>query len=127
MLPAPAGGRAAPAGDRQLRETGRPATRRDVIDLLSQSTGVPCDLLDDSKPLDLAEVRSFFERRIIGQPEAVGAVVDVVTLIKAGLTDPGKPFSVMLFVGPTGVGKTELARALAEYIFGDAGGCSDSI
>ena len=103
------------------RETGRPATRRDVIDLLSQSTGVPCDLLDDSKPLDLAEVRSFFERRIIGQPEAVGAVVDVVTLIKAGLTDPGKPFSVMLFVGPTGVGKTELARALAEYIFGDAG------
>jgi ATP-dependent Clp protease ATP-binding subunit ClpC len=50
----------------------------------------------------------------------VEAVLDLVTLIKAGVTDPGKPFAVFLFVGPTGVGKTELARALAEFIFGDA-------
>jgi ATP-dependent Clp protease ATP-binding subunit ClpC len=66
-------------------------------------------------------VRAFFEARIMGQPEAVDAVVDLVTLVKAGLTDPGKPFGVLLFVGPTGVGKTELARALAELLFGDPG------
>lgn len=103
------------------REPGRPVTRRDVLDVLSQSTGVPAGLLDDATPLDLSALQTFFEQRVMGQSEAVAATIDVVTLIKAGLTDPHKPFSVMLFVGPTGVGKTELARALAEYIFGDPG------
>src|SRR5262249_23724210 len=58
--------------------------------------------------------------RVMGQPEAIDAVVDLVTLVKAGLNDPNKPLGVFLFVGPTGVGKTELARALAEHLFGDA-------
>ena len=96
-----------------------PVQRRDILVTLSRSTGVPVDLLDDSTPLDLPALRGFFESRIIGQSDAVEAVVDLVTLVKAGVTDPGKPFGVMLFVGPTGVGKTELARVLAEYIFGD--------
>ncbi len=102
------------------KESGRPVSYRDVLDSLSKSTGVPADLLDDTIPLDQAKVRAFFERRIMGQTEAVDTVIDLVTLIKAGLSDPQKPFSVMLFIGPTGVGKTELARTLAEYIFGDA-------
>ncbi len=101
------------------KEAGRAVTYRDVLDALSKSTGVPADLLDDSIPLDHEAVRRFFERRIIGQTEAVDAVVDLVTLIKAGLSDPQKPFGVMFFIGPTGVGKTELARALAEFIFGN--------
>lgn len=104
----------------RVKESGQPATRRDILDVLSQSTGIPADLLDDGTPLDLAKLRAFFDQRIIGQNEAVDAVVDVVTLIKAGLTDPNKPFNVLLFIGPTGVGKTELARALAEFIFGDS-------
>lgn len=98
---------------------GASVTVRTILDVVSQSTGLPADLLDDSIPLDLTELKGFFEKRIIGQPEAVEAVIDLLMLIKAGLTDQGKPFGVFLFVGPTGVGKTELARALAEYVFGD--------
>ncbi len=110
--------RAVMEGRRGNRE---PVRRRDILVTLSQSTGVPVDLLDDTAPLDLERLRGFFETRIIGQCDAVEAVVDLVTLVKAGVTDPNKPFGVMLFVGPTGVGKTELARVLAEYIFGDPG------
>jgi ATP-dependent Clp protease ATP-binding subunit ClpC len=98
-----------------------PLSERDVLATLSTSTGIPVDFLDDAIPLDRGIVREFFEQRVMGQPEAVDAVVDLVTLIKAGLTDPNKPFGVLLFVGPTGVGKTELARALAELLFGDPG------
>jgi ATP-dependent Clp protease ATP-binding subunit ClpC len=102
------------------REAARPLVFRDVLDSLSRSTGIPADLLDDSVPLKQHEIKEFFEKRVIGQPKAVEAVVDLVTLIKAGVTDPNRPFGVFLFAGPTGVGKTELARALAEFIFGDA-------
>ncbi|MBN8246116.1 MAG: AAA family ATPase [Verrucomicrobia bacterium] len=104
-----------------VKDAGRIPVPRDVLSVLSSSTGIPVELLDDGRPLDLAALNGFFEQRIVGQPEAVAAVVDVVTLIKSGLTDPNKPFGVLLFVGPTGVGKTELARALAEFIFGEAG------
>jgi ATP-dependent Clp protease ATP-binding subunit ClpC len=102
------------------KESGRAVTFRDVLDILSKSTGVPGDLLDDAIPLNAVALRKFFEEKIIGQSEAVQAVIDLITMIKAGVTDPAKPFAVFLFVGPTGVGKTELARALAEFIFGDA-------
>ncbi len=98
-----------------------PVCERDVLTTLSTSTGIPIDFLDDAVPLDREQVRAFFEARVMGQPEAVDAIVDLVTLVKAGLTDPGKPLGVLFFVGPTGVGKTELARNLAELLFGDAG------
>jgi ATP-dependent Clp protease ATP-binding subunit ClpA len=101
-------------------EPGHSISLGDILNSVSQSTGIPADLLDDSVPLNHEELRRYFEIRVIGQPKAIDAIVDLVTLIKAGVTDPQRPFGVFMFVGPTGVGKTELARALADYIFGDA-------
>ncbi|HZI50349.1 MAG TPA: AAA family ATPase, partial [Terriglobia bacterium] len=102
------------------KNSGRVPSFREILDILSRSTGIPSDLLDESVPLSQDATKNFFNSKIIGQPGAVDAVVDLVTLIKAGVTDPNRPFGVFMFVGPTGVGKTELARALAEFIFGDS-------
>jgi ATP-dependent Clp protease ATP-binding subunit ClpC len=93
----------------------------DVVAQFIKKTGLPETFLRDDLPLVLDEVRQSFEAQIIGQPEATLAAARLVTTIKAGLTDPGRPFGVLLFCGPTGVGKTALARAVADFCFGAAG------
>ncbi|MCO5168984.1 MAG: AAA family ATPase [Planctomycetes bacterium] len=111
---------------RDAAEAGAPVTSRvevapsRVLATLSHLSGVPGQLLDDAVPLDLEAVTRFFHERVLGQDEAVEAVVDLISLVKAGLTDPTRPLGVLFFVGPTGVGKTEMAKALAEFIFGSA-------
>lgn len=89
-----------------------------LVESVAKSTGLPVWLLEDKSPLDPARARDFFRRQVIGQEEPVEAIVDLITLIKAGLTDPTRPLGVFLFIGPTGVGKTELAKSLAEFVFG---------
>jgi ATP-dependent Clp protease ATP-binding subunit ClpC len=92
----------------------------DVVTTLSQMTGIPLDLLDERATLDLTALRARFEKRILGQPEAIDVLVERVAMIKAGVTDPTRPLGVFLFAGPTGTGKTEIAKTLAEALFGSA-------
>ncbi len=99
------------------KETNRPIELSDFVEALSNLTGLPSNILDDRERLDLAELRSFFNQRVMGQQEAVDTLVDRIAMIKAGLTDPEKPSGVFLFVGPTGTGKTEIAKALSEFLF----------
>ena len=90
----------------------------DVITTLSQLTGLPNNLLDQRRALDLESLRRFFNQRVMGQTEAVDCLVERVAMIKAGVTDPTRPSGVFLFAGPSGTGKTEIAKTLAEWLFG---------
>src|SRR5262245_12589833 len=87
-----------------------------VTTAFARETGLPLFLLEDSVRLDLAEARRWFAARVIGQPEAVDLVVDLLATVKARLTRPRKPIASLMFIGPTGVGKTEMAKALAEFL-----------
>ncbi|MBJ6760946.1 AAA family ATPase [Myxococcaceae bacterium JPH2] len=92
----------------------------DVLTRFCAATRLPRFVVDDALPLDLEETERFFGERLLGQTDAVGAVLRSVALLKAGLNDPRRPLGVFLFAGPTGVGKTQLAKLLAEYLFGSA-------
>ena len=102
-----------------LTDRDKPATDSDVYENFSRETGLPRLMLDASIPMDLAKVGSWFQERIIGQPGAVQLVLDLLATIKSGLARPRKPLASFLFVGPTGVGKTETSKALAEFLFND--------
>lgn len=101
-------------------EAGKPLTREDLLRSVSRRTGLPLELLDDRRPLDLETVERFFTERILGQQEAVRCLVDRLAIIKAGVSDPSRPLGVFLFAGPTGTGKTEMAKTLADWLFGSS-------
>jgi ATP-dependent Clp protease ATP-binding subunit ClpC len=92
----------------------------ELLALFSRKTGVPEFLLREDRALCAAGVARAFERQLMGQPGAVRRVVEALCQVKAGLQPPGKPLATFLFIGPTGVGKTELARQLAQFLFGSA-------
>ncbi len=104
--------------ERATRSKKSKITSDDAIAHFVQQTGLPEIFLRDEFPLDYAEVLDAFRRQVIGQDSACEAAAGLVTTFKAGLNDPNRPLGVLTFCGPTGVGKTELARAIARYFFG---------
>ncbi len=94
-------------------------TADDVARIVSNWTGVPVTKISVEESKKLLDMEDILHQRIIGQDEAVKAISQAIRRARAGLKDPNKPIGSFLFLGPTGVGKTELARTLAEYLFND--------
>ncbi|WP_158895409.1 ATP-dependent Clp protease ATP-binding subunit [Amycolatopsis anabasis] len=92
---------------------------QEIAEVVSRLTGVPVSQLTEEERDRLLRLEEHLHARVVGQEEAVAAVAEAVRRSRAGLAEPGRPFGSFLFLGPTGVGKTELARALAEALFGD--------
>lgn len=97
---------------------GAPLGPSDATDAFCAQSGYPRDLVDPDVLLPMTKVEAFFEARVHGQPRATERLANVVAMLKSGLADPGRPVASFLFMGPTGVGKTESALTLAEYLFG---------
>lgn len=93
-------------------------TVEDVAEIVARQTGIPVSNLTQEERERLLGLEEHLHRRVVGQEEAVGAVADAVLRSRSGLASPDRPIGSFLFLGPTGVGKTELARALAEALFG---------
>ncbi|WP_265587222.1 ATP-dependent chaperone ClpB [Sphingomicrobium arenosum] len=94
-------------------------TDEDIASVVSRWTGVPVEKMMEGEREKLLQMEELLGRRVIGQKEAVDAVAKAVRRSRAGLQDPGRPLGSFLFLGPTGVGKTELTKALAEFLFDD--------
>ncbi|MCC5666031.1 ATP-dependent chaperone ClpB [Nostoc sp. CHAB 5784] len=102
------------SGKSLLREE---VTEADIAEIISKWTGIPISKLVESEKEKLLHLEDELHRRVVGQEEAVTAVADAIQRSRAGLADPNRPIASFIFLGPTGVGKTELAKALAAYMF----------
>ena len=107
------------AEDDATNRENRIVTEQDVTAAFSHETGLPLLLLEESLPLDMATTRQWFAERIIGQNDAASVIINLLMTYKAKLSRPDRPIASLLFVGPTGVGKTEMAKALAEFLYQD--------
>jgi len=103
-------------GEPMLKEE---VTEEEIAEVVSSWTGVPVSRLMEGEMAKLANLEEMLHKRVVGQDEAVGAVAGAIRRSRAGLSDPDRPIGSFIFMGPTGVGKTELARALAEFLFDD--------
>ncbi|MGY0489708.1 ATP-dependent Clp protease ATP-binding subunit [Streptomyces sp. WG-D5] len=109
------------AGIEERREGVVEVTAADIADVVSRRTGIPVSQLTATEKEKLLKLEDALHDRVVGQDEAVTAVSEAVRRNRAGMGDPNRPVGSFLFLGPTGVGKTELAKALAELLFGDEG------
>jgi ATP-dependent Clp protease ATP-binding subunit ClpB len=103
-------------GQRMLKEE---VDEEDIADVVSKWTHIPVSRLMEGEVQKLIHMEERLHKRVIGQDEAINAVANAIRRARAGLQDPNRPLGSFLFLGPTGVGKTELARALAEFLFDD--------
>ena len=103
-------------GSRLIKEE---VDEEDIAEIVARWTGVPVSRLMEGEVQKLSHLEEHLHKRVIGQDEAVTAVADAVVRARAGLQDPNRPIGSFIFLGPTGVGKTELARALAAFLFDD--------
>jgi len=103
-------------GARLLKEE---VDAEDIAEVVSKWTHIPVSKLMEAEIQKLITMEDHLHRRVVGQEQAVQAVSDAIRRARAGLQDPNRPLASFLFLGPTGVGKTELARALAEFLFDD--------
>jgi ATP-dependent Clp protease ATP-binding subunit ClpB len=104
------------SGNRMLKEE---VDAEDIAEVVSKWTGVPVSRLMEGEMAKLVHLEELLHQRVIGQDDAVTAVANAIRRSRAGLSDPNRPIGSFMFLGPTGVGKTELARAVAEYLFDD--------
>ncbi len=104
------------AGNKMLKEE---VDAEDVAEVVSRWTGIPVSRMMEGEREKLVHMEERLSKRVIGQNEAIVAVSDAVRRARSGLQDPNRPIGSFIFMGPTGVGKTELAKALAEFIFDD--------
>jgi ATP-dependent Clp protease ATP-binding subunit ClpA len=101
------------------RRPGRTVGRSDVLEEFHLASGLSLQMLDVHRRVGRDEVMAALEAEVIGQEDALAAMADVVAIAKARIADPTRPLASLLFLGPTGVGKTQCARALARFLFGD--------
>jgi len=104
------------ADTRMLKEE---VDAEDIAEVVSKSTGVPVTRLMEAEAAKLIHLEEHLHQRVVGQEDAVTAVANAIRRSRAGLSDPHRPIGSFMFLGPTGVGKTELARALAQFLFDD--------
>ncbi len=107
---------AEPSADRMVNDQ---VTDSDIASVVAAWTGIPVDKLTQGETERLLHLEAELAKRLVGQKDAVSAVSEAVRRSRAGLSDPNRPTGSFLFLGPTGVGKTELAKALADYLFDD--------
>lgn len=98
-------------------EPGTPIDEADIYEAFTRETGLPRTIIDPNIAFDREAASRWFSNRVIGQPDAIQIAIELLTTIKAGLTRTDRPIASLMFIGPTGVGKTELAKALAEFLF----------